>query len=248
MQLALGYHGGMKKLTPLLVIPLLLAFAVFAVACGDDDDADETPTNVPSVVAPTTSPTAAASATTAPSATNTPAASETAEATTVPPTDGTVFPENAGSTDPFTIKSNPDPSTATYVLEDVRVGAHPESGGWDRIVFEFHDVDGAPGAHPGGQVEYVDDAAECGSGTAVEVQGDAILAVRFDQTQAHDDSGNLTIDDTTVDGPGTSILEAASYCDFEGVVQWAIGVPGEQNFKVSYLEDPSRIVIDVKWP
>ncbi len=232
-------------MTTLLVIPLLV---IFAVACsGDDDSTDGTPTSIPTIVAPTESATAAASATSQAAPTDTPAATTTAEPTT-PPTDGTVFPENAGSTDPFTMKSNPDPSTDTYTLDDVRVGAHPESGGWDRIVFEFKDVGGVSGAHPGGTVEYVDEAAQCGSGAPVEVLGDAILAVRFDQTQAHDDAGNSTIEDVTVDGPGNSILEAASYCDFEGVVQWAIGVPGKQNFKVTYLENPSRIVIDVKWP
>lgn len=236
----------MKRLTTLLVIPFL---AVFAVACSGGNDADETPTSVPSVIAPTevtSSPTAPATATTAP-ATNTPQPTATTPATEAP-TDGTVYPQNPGSTDPFPMKSNPDPHAGIYVLTDVRVGAHPESGGWDRIVFEFEDTEGFPGGHPGGIVQYEDEVAQCGSGEPVDVEGNAILAVRFDATQAHDDNGQLTIDAIEVDGPGNSILQALSYCDFEGVVQWAIGTPGEQNFKVTYLESPARVVIDIKWP
>ena len=228
---------------------LVFALSLFAVACDGDDDGDPTP--LPSVAAPTDTP--EASATSEPEATETPAATQTPEPTevvepTVPPTDGTVFPQNPGSTDPFPMKSLPDPNTGIYVLTDVRVGAHPESGGWDRIVFEFEDVEGFPGAHPGGIVQYVDEASQCGSGQPVSVEGEAILEVRMDATQAHDDNGNLTIDAIEIDGPGNSILEAVSFCDFEGVVQWAIGVPDEQNFKVAFLQDPARIIIDVRWP
>jgi hypothetical protein len=235
----------MRLLTALLLVPLL---AVLAIACDGDDDSDSTP--VPSVAAPTNTA-EAPTATSEPVATNTPAPTaaptETGEPT-VPPTDGTVFPQNPGSTDPFEMKSLPDPNVSIYVLTDVRVGAHPEQGGWDRIVFEFEDVDGFPGAHPGGIVQYADEVFQCGSGDPVEVEGEAILEVRLDATQAHDDNGNLTIDAIEIDGPGNSILEAKSFCDFEGVVQWAIGTPREQNFKVVFLENPARIVIDIKWP
>ncbi len=238
----------MKLLTAFLVIPIL---SLFAIACNGDDDGDETPTAVPSIQAPTGTPEATATTepedTETPEATETPEPAETPDATT-PPTDGTVFPQNPGSTDSFPMKSLPDPNIGIYTLTDVRVGAHPESGGWDRIVFEFEDVEGFPGGHPGGVVEYVDEMAQCGSGNPVEVDGEAILRVRLDATQAHDDNGNLTIDDTVVPGPGNSILEAVSTCDFEGIVEWAIGVPGEQNFKVAFLENPGRIVIDIKWP
>lgn len=227
----------------------LIVLSLFAIACDGEDDGDPTP--LPSIAAPTDTP--EATATSAPEATDTPEATETPGPTgstggNIPPTDGTVFPQNPGSTDAFPMKSLPDPNQGIYVLTDVRVGAHSESGGWDRIVFEFEDVEGFPGAHPGGVVQYVDEASQCGSGDPVDVEGGAILEVRLDATQAHDDNGQLTIDATRIDGPGNAILEALSFCDFEGVVQWAIGVPAEQNFKVTFLENPARIVIDIKWP
>jgi hypothetical protein len=72
--------------------------------------------------------------------------------------------------------------------------------------------------------------------------------VRLDSTVAHDDNGNLTIDSIRIDGPGNSLLEAASYCDFEGIVQWALGVPSELEYNVTILEEPSRIVVDIQHP
>jgi hypothetical protein len=152
-----------------------------------------------------------------------------------------VFPQNPGSTQPFPIKALPDPLSMPATLVDVRVGAHPEQGGWDRIVFEFKDV------RPAGVVEYRNAVFACGSGSPVTPPGQAILFVRFESANAHDDNGQLTIDSTVVNGPGNSILRAQSTCDFEAIVEWAIGTTGMKNFKVALLENPTRVVIDVKW-
>ena len=56
-----------------------------------------------------------------------------------------------------------------------------------------------------------------------------------------------TIDSTEVNGPGNAILRSVSTCDFEAVVIWAIGTTGMKNYKVALLENPTRVVIDVKW-
>jgi hypothetical protein len=156
------------------------------------------------------------------------------------PIDGTVAPENFGSTEPFTIKSNPDPAPGAATLVDVRIGAHPEQGGWDRIVFEFRDT------LPAGEVRYVPDVAACGSGAPVTLPGRAVLAVRFTSTAAHSEAGQPTIKQTTLPGPGGVITEARQTCDFEGVVAWAIGVTGMQRYKVTLLDAPRRVVIDIK--
>ncbi len=213
----------------LLALPFILFLSI---ACSDNDDP------------PAPSPTPSAAVTVSPSpgaVTSTPAAASPTPQATVPPVDGTGFPQNPGSTEPTTIKSNPDPVSGAATLVDVRVGAHPESGGWDRIVFEFKDV------RPAGLVEYVDEAANCGSGNAITLPGEAILAVRFDATNAHDENGQLTIDATEVNGPGNIILKSVGTCDFEAVVEWAIGLKSMKNYKVSLLEGPTRVVIDVKW-
>jgi len=176
-----------------------------------------------------------------------PAASPSPAATGFPPIEGTVPGEGFGGTDPVVIKSDPDPLLGPATLEDVRVGAHPEQGGWDRIVFEFR------GARPSGEVRYVPDAAQCGSGMPVDPRGSETLMIAFRTAQAHDDAGQITIDAPiagslpTVAGPGNAIVEAKQVCDFEGVVQWAVGVDGRQRFNVRFLANPTRVIIDVKW-
>lgn len=201
----------------LIVLILAISLTVFAVACGDDDDA--------------------------PSATATPEVSDglpTAEPGTPLPDDDPGTPVPSGSTDSFVFPASPDPAAEPSLLVDVRVGAHPEDGGFDRIVFEFED-----GQRPSGIVGYKDEVAQCGSGQPVDPDGSHTLAVHFDFTNAHTEAGELSIPSTTVSGPGNSILEAVSTCDFEAVVEWAVGIDGEQPFTVTLLDSPNRVVIDV---
>ena len=213
----------LRRSALLLVAPLL----VLAVACGDDDDDD-----------PTATPTQPAS--TATTATTTTPASPTSAATAAPTTDGTVAPQNPGGTDPVTTKPVPDPLTTVPLLQDVRMGVHPENGGWERIVFEFE------GGLPPAEVEYVDSVSACGSGNAVELEGEAILSVTFQGAAAHTDAGQRTFAEQELEGPGTTITETKEHCDFEALLAWAVGLTGEQNFKVTTLPNPPRLVIDIK--
>lgn len=198
---------------------LLLGLAFLLAACGDEDEA------------PPPSPTAVATAT----------------ATPFPPVDGTVPAQGTGGTDPVDIKSNPDPVSGAATLVDVRVGAHPEQGGWDRIVFEFKDV------RPAGRVDYVSGVSGCGSGLPVALPGSAVLRVKFGATNAHDEQGRVTIKGQPgnvppqVSGPGNAILQSKQSCDFEALVEWGVGVRARQPFRVFLLDNPTRVVIDVKW-
>jgi hypothetical protein len=120
------------------------------------------------------------------------------------------------------------------------VGAHPEQGGWDRIVFEFADV------LPPGEIKYVDSAAQCGSGAPVSIPGaSAILHVSFQTTNAHTEAGQPTTP-RQVNGPGNVIVQSQQNCDFEALVNWAVGVKAKQRFKVTRLTNPTRVVIDIK--
>jgi hypothetical protein len=213
----------MRWLALVVGVPLALGVA----ACGDDDDDDPTPTRTQDVT----------------EAATTVAAPPTSPATTTatqPPTDGTVAPENPGSTDPVTTKPVPDPLTTVPLLQDVRMGVHPENGGWERIVFEFDS--GLPPA----EVQYVQSVSQCGSGNAVALEGAAVLSVTFQGAAQHTDAGQPTFDEQALPGPGNTILEAKQTCDFEAELGWAMGVKGEQNFKVTMLQGPPRLVIDVK--
>lgn len=196
----------------LLTLPLTVALLVFAVACSGDDDG------------PPTSAT-----TTITDATATPV-----------PDDAPGTPiADAGSTESVSFVASPAPVTDPALLIDVRVGAHPEDGGYDRIVFEFESQ------RPSGLVGYQDQIEQCGSGEPVDPAGNAMLKVHFDFSNAHNEAGEMTIASTTVSGPGNSILESIRSCDFEAEVEWAIGTAGKKPFTVTLLDGPPRVVIDV---
>jgi hypothetical protein len=220
----LGYRRSMK------VLMVLAALLGLGLAACSSDNGDKTPTPQ------STSPAA--------TSTRPPGTAVPGTTATVPPVDGTVDPLGFGSTDPVHVKSNPDPIGGVTVLKDVRVGGHPEQGGWDRVVFEFD------GGLPEADVEYKPAASilSCGPGQPVPVQGQAILAVRLFPSDSHNQQGQLTIKSQDIAGPGNEVLQVKQYCDFEAVNQWAIGARAMQRFKVTTLQNPTRLVIDIKWP
>ena len=206
-----------------ILFSLLLSAALFSTACDDDDDVSSgNGTGVPSP----------------------PAGGLTA--TPLPRVDGTVPAQGFGGIESVAVKASPDPPPGIATLEDIRTGAHPEEGGWDRIVFEFR------GVRPEGSVEYVTSDSQCGSGAAVSVPGSAILKVTFRGAQAHNDNGQSTIGppfvvNRMVIGPGNAILGGEVSCDFEGVFSVALGIDARERFNVRFLDNPTRVVVDVKW-
>ncbi len=215
--------------TQLFAFPVALIFLI--AACGGDD-AKPAPT-------PTSGSTATNVATTAPSPAT--AVATATKSPSTPAADGTVDPLGAGDTETKTVQAQPGEFGGQALLKDVRMGVHPEVGGWDRLVFEF----AGPNLPPA-TIGYVASASQCGSGAAVALKGAAVLNVRFSQAAAHNQSAQPTFVPKELPGPGTTILEAKASCDFEGVVNWAAGVKGKQSFKVTTFQNPTRLVIDVK--
>jgi len=189
---------------------------------------------------PSATPTAATSASPFPSSSATVVA-PTAVATGTPMADGTVDPLGAGQQTPWIVKSNPDPLSGIVTATALRMGLHPELGGWERIVFEF-----AGTALPPATIQYVSGATACGSGQPVVVPGSAVLEVAITQAQAHDNQGNSTLPQQMAGPGGTVINSGKSSCDFEGHVTWDFGLNGKHNFKVMTLTNPTRLVIDIK--
>ena len=206
-----------------LLTVLALGFAALLSACDDEGEGTTPVLITPSVEVPVS-----------------PTVPPNQEPGTPLPPDIDVTPEAPrGNTNPYTIAVEPLTPPQQALLVDVRVGAHPEDGGFDRIVFEFDDV------QPGGLIEYRDDVAQCGSGAPVDPEGSATLLVHFVDTNAHTEAGEPSVLAVDLVGPGTSILAAESICDFEAVVEWAVGVDGEKPFTVTLLQEPTRVVIDV---
>lgn len=123
-------------------------------------------------------------------------------------------------------------------LSAVRTARHD---GFDRIVLEFRgDI------LPGYELEYVDrPVRECGSGRAVELEGNGWLEIRLQPAKAHDDSGRATVAsrDRRVDLP--NLVRLRSTCDFEVHVVWVAALQSPEPYRVLELRDPTRLVIDV---
>lgn len=131
------------------------------------------------------------------------------------------------------------PNLAPAILRAIRTGRHK---GFDRVVFEFRG-----NAVPGYKIEYVDrPIRSCGSGDVVRVAGDGWLSVRMTPAQAHTDSGRPTIAYRERRLRLPLIRELQSTCDFEGEVEWVVGVSSPNRYRVMELSNPRRLVIDIK--
>ena len=195
-----------------------LSLVALAGACGDSDDAGDGDG--------TTSSTSSSTSSTSSTST----------------TDGT-SPSTPGGLDgaSTTPVSVPYPQIETAQLTDVTVGTHE---GYDRVVFTFD------GELPGYDIGYLDGpVTQDGSGDPVEVGGTHAISVRMSPASGallDGESFEMTYDGPDrIEGPGNPVVEVVRAGDFEAQLTWAIGVDGEQPFKVSTLSAPTRIVVDV---
>lgn len=135
--------------------------------------------------------------------------------------------------------AKPAPKGAADVLQEVRVGKH---AGFDRVVFQF-----AGDRVPGYRVEYVDQPVRsCGSGRAVAVTGQGFLQIRLTPAAAHDDKGQPTVGERARVSSLPVVRELAMTCDFEGNVTYVVGVAHPNDYRVTELSNPPRLVVDLK--
>ena len=133
----------------------------------------------------------------------------------------------------------PRPGVPPRILRAVDAKVNP---GYDRVTFEFTG-DSLPGYH----VEYTSGPVRrCGSGDPVVVAGAGRLVVRLEPAQAHDERGNamFTERDRTLGLPAVKDMKLV--CDFEGQVEWVLGVAVAGPYRVSELAGPARLVLDVR--
>ncbi|WP_153144358.1 AMIN-like domain-containing (lipo)protein [Nesterenkonia halophila] len=126
------------------------------------------------------------------------------------------------------------------LLDTVRVGSHSE---FDRVVFE-HAGDGMPAW----RVEYVARPTQPGSGGAVDMPGEDFIAVHAQGLMpgnAGKEAGHRV---GARDWAHASSIIRSTYSTvvFEGSSTYYIGLDRERPFEVRALEDPSRLVLDVK--
>ena len=112
------------------------------------------------------------------------------------------------------------------------------------LVFEFRN--GIPGYEVGyaGRPILAD-----GSGEEVAVSGGAVLVVRMEPALDADLTQEAA--PRTYTGPvrfapdAAAVAEVARVGGFEAVLTWAAGVDEKRAFRVTRLDDPARIVIDI---
>jgi hypothetical protein len=144
----------------------------------------------------------------------------------------------AGTLGPVRRPATFSPARAA-VLESVRTGRQP---GFDRVVFEFS----GPGV-PGYQVHYATEPIRaCGSGAVVPLAGAAPLVVRFEPAQAHDTLGHVTSAERALAPRLQQMQELKLVCDFEGQVEWAVGLAARMPFRVLEDSAPPRVMVDVR--
>ncbi len=212
-----------SSLRKVFLIGLAALLVGSAAGCGGGDSAQ--PSATPSPAASTATPTPTPSPTPSPTPAPTPSATPTPAP--LPPGFSTARVTGA--------------SQGLGLLSAVRVGAQP---GFDRVVFEFES------AVPGYAVEYVAlPLIADPSGLPVALQGDHAIGVRMEPAASYDPSSDplrLTyLGPTRITTSLPTVLEVVKTGDFEAVLNWAIGVDGKQPFKVTVLQGPPRLVIDV---
>lgn len=124
-------------------------------------------------------------------------------------------------------------------LESVTAARHAE---FDRVVWRLSEM---PGVH----LEYIDrPVRECGSGHPVALPGDGWLEVRLEPARAHTEEGRPTVPQRRIEARLPVVLEIVRTCDFEAVVTWVVAVGSPEPFRLLQLDDPSRIVVDIRHP
>jgi hypothetical protein len=213
-----------------LAVPALLLTALLAVisGCGGADD--------------TTAPATAGGSTTADAGGGT----STSAPSTGGSSDGSTEDDASTDAPPFSADVSGDTaepsSDARVTVRDIRIGRHD---GFDRVVFEV----GGTGT-PGWDVRYVGEAVSQGSGDPVAVGGAAVLRIGITGVEGVPHTG-----EEEYSGPdplaaaGTEVVtEVAFDATFEGTTVAFVGMTAQAPFRVYLLEDPARVVLEVRDP
>ncbi len=128
------------------------------------------------------------------------------------------------------------PPLSAYI-DGVRTGAH---SGYDRLTIEFQN------GQPGNIILKAQNSATFnsggGKGGTFTLAGKAGILVEMNSANAY----------TAYSGPTdiktgfTGLLEARQIEDFEGYVQWALGLSTTPCYRAFILPNPTRLVIDIK--
>ncbi|MGY2005042.1 GerMN domain-containing protein [Blastococcus sp. SYSU DS1024] len=147
----------------------------------------------------------------------------------------TVAPPFVADTRPDT--ASPSPGAAVTVT-DLRVGRHE---GFDRVVLEV-----AGAGLPGWDARYVPEARSEGSGSPVQVAGEAVLRLALTGVGLPGDTGAAPYPGPGRLAPGyPAVREVVLDSTFEGQAVSFLGTAAERPFRVYRLQNPARVVVEV---
>jgi hypothetical protein len=134
-------------------------------------------------------------------------------------------------------------NASTALLRAIRVARHE---GYDRVVFEFRG-----NVLPGHDVRYiVRPVRQDASGKAVAVNGAYVLRVRmspaFDADQSKPGAPRTYTGPVRISPRMPEVAQLTRTGGFEDVLTWVIGVRDRVDFRVLTLDNPARIVIDLR--
>lgn len=124
-------------------------------------------------------------------------------------------------------------------ITEVRTGLHDD---YDRVVVQFAGDYGVPSW----RVDWVDEPVAAGSGMPLDVEGDSYLQLTVEgldwlNSEQFYNSGDA------VEGASTEELEEVYFgVLFEGQQQLFLGLDDTTSYRVFTLEEPSRLVVDIK--
>jgi hypothetical protein len=138
---------------------------------------------------------------------------------------------SAGS---LTLTSQTAPPLA--LIDAVRTGTHP---GYDRVTIEFKNgTTGTIKVIPQANPNFIRDP----KGDTVTLLGSLGLLVVITGADNHTTFSGST--DIKTSYPG--ILEVRELGDFEGKVQWGLGLSSSSCYRAAMLDSPKRLVIDIQ--
>jgi hypothetical protein len=135
---------------------------------------------------------------------------------------------------PVSLAGTSSPTVA--FVDAVRTGTHP---GYDRVTIEFNN--GEPGnvdMSPHDGTTFTQGA----SGQQVTLSGSAGLLVIIHGADEHTAYSGSTDIKTAY----SVLLELRQVEDFEGTVQWGLGLSKSACYRAFYLTNPARLVIDIQ--
>jgi len=152
------------------------------------------------------------------------------------PTDSNVPAFTCDSYRGFVTKTTSPPQPPVAFIDGVRTGTH---SGYDRITIEFQN--GVPS-----KVDLTTQTnatfTQGASGQSVTLAGSAGLLVVIHGADEHTAYSGAT--DFKTGYP--VLLEARQMEDFEGTVQWGLGLSKSACYRAFFLASPTRLVIDIQ--